>query len=182
MKRSEINTAVREAAAAFKKHGWALPPKPRWDVTDFGLGNFRKHGLVLVNLTEQPEYCEKLMFVKKNQITPTHYHASKKEDIICRWGQLAIDFPKSKKKFLLQVNGEARQISTHRPLILKAGERITLTQKVPHSFRAKTKYAVVGEVSTSNDDLHDNFFADKNIGRFSSIKEDERPIVKLLSD
>lgn len=182
MKRSEINNVIREATAAFKKHGWALPPNPKWDITDFGLGNFSKCGLVLINLTEQREYCEKLMFVKHNQVTPTHYHASKKEDIICRWGELAIDFPRSKKKHLLQVNGEVRRISTHRPLILKAGERITLTQKVPHSFWAKTKYAVVGEVSTSNDDLHDNYFADKDIGRFSRIEEDERPIVKLVSD
>ncbi len=50
MKRSEINAAVKEAKAAFRRHQWALPPNPRWDVTDFGLGNFTKYGLVLVNL------------------------------------------------------------------------------------------------------------------------------------
>ena len=55
MKRSTINRVVRETRACFAAHGWALPPKPMWDVTDFGLGKFDLHGLTLVNLTEEPE-------------------------------------------------------------------------------------------------------------------------------
>ena len=31
MKRSQINGIYREAAACFERHGWALPPAPRWD-------------------------------------------------------------------------------------------------------------------------------------------------------
>ena len=58
MKRSEINDLLRAAEACFRAHHWALPPRPRWDVTDFGLGDHRRYGLVLVNLTEQVEYCE----------------------------------------------------------------------------------------------------------------------------
>jgi D-lyxose ketol-isomerase len=90
MKRSEINGLLRDAAACFAAHGWALPPKPKWDVTDFGLGDWRRHGLVLVNLAEQPEYCEKLMYAKQGMTTPTHYHPKKKEDIIVRWGELVV--------------------------------------------------------------------------------------------
>ena len=82
MKRSEINSVIREAAAAFVRHGWTLPPHPRWDITDFGLDDFGRVGLVLVNLAEQPEYCEKLMYARRRQTTPRHHHASKKEDII----------------------------------------------------------------------------------------------------
>jgi D-lyxose ketol-isomerase len=37
-------------------------------------------------------------------------------------------------------------------------------------------------VSTANDDLHDNFFADERIGRFPGIEEDEPPLVRLVSD
>ena len=183
MKRSEINGSVKEATRAFRRHGWTLPPKPRWDVTDFGLGNFRKYGLTVVNLAEQPEYCEKLMFARRGQITPRHYHAAKKEDIICRWGRLAIKlFPKKGARVRLQVNGEFRDIPAAKPLILKSGERITLTQKVPHQFWADSRYAIMGEVSTCNDDLHDNYFHDQRIGRFSVIDEDERPRVRLVSD
>ena len=183
MKRSEINAAVKEATQAFARHGWALPPKPKWDVTDFGLGDFPRNGLVLVNLAEQPEYCEKVMYVRKNQVTPRHCHAAKKEDIICRWGELAIELYSGKSQTVAaQVNGEVRQIPANKPFVLRAGERITLTQKLEHAFWAASDYAVVGEVSTRNDDLHDNFFHDKNIGRFSKLEEDEPPVVRLVSD
>jgi D-lyxose ketol-isomerase len=182
MKRSEINAAMRRATAAFKKHGWALPPKPRWDVTDFGLGHFKKSGLTIVNLAEEKEYCEKLMFVGHNQVTPNHYHASKKEDIICRYGQLAIQLFGKKPAVRVQVNNEMKTVSTRRLLVLKSGERITLTQGLAHAFWAASPYAIVGEVSTAKDDTCDNYFADKEVGRFSKIIEDERPLAKLVSD
>jgi len=70
MKRSEINALVEAANACFTAHGWALPPRPRWDVTDFGLGDWRRFGLVLVNLAEEPEYCEKLMYARQGMTTP----------------------------------------------------------------------------------------------------------------
>ena len=65
MKRSEINSLIRSATQCYSAHGWALPPNPRWDITDFGLGASQRLGLVLVNLAEEPEYCEKLMYAQK---------------------------------------------------------------------------------------------------------------------
>jgi D-lyxose ketol-isomerase len=65
MKRSEINSLLRAASRCYEAHGWALPPNPRWDITDFGLRDWRRYGLVLVNLAEEPEYCEKLMYAQK---------------------------------------------------------------------------------------------------------------------
>lgn len=182
MKRSEINAIVKTAANAFRKHGWTLPPNPRWDVTDFGLGNFRKWGLLLVNLAEEKEYCEKLMFALRNQITPQHYHASKKEDIICRFGKLAIQLVSRKPSLPVKVNGVIRNVSTRKPLVLKSGERITLTRRMPHEFWAASPYAIIGEVSTANNDKCDNFFANRKVGRFSKIVEDVKPFVKLVSD
>ncbi len=182
MQRSEINAVIREAQAAFERHGWTLPPNPKWDVTDLGLGDFSKHGLTLVNLAEQPEYCEKIMYARQNQITCKHYHKQKKEDIICRWGRLAIQIDGDGATVALQVNGEVRAISTSEPLILNAGERVTLPQGVPHAFWPLSEYAVIGEVSTANDDANDNFFEDPRIGRFSKIEEDEPALLKLVSD
>jgi hypothetical protein len=182
MKRSEINAVIRETMAAFKRHGWALPKNARWDITDFGLGDFNACGLTLVNLAEQPEYCEKLMYCRHRQVTPHHYHASKKEDIICRWGRLAIELVSNKKSLRLQVNGVFRSIPVGSPLILKAGERITLTRGVEHAFWADSRYCIVGEVSTANDDKHDNYFRDKRVGRFSKIEEDAKPLVRLVSE
>lgn len=180
MKRSEINAVVKGAHTAFTRHGWTLPPNPRWDVTDFGLGQFDKVGLTLVNLAEQAEYCEKLMYVRQGQVTPRHYHAAKKEDIICRWGLLAIELPGAAVK--LQVNGEWRDIPPGKPLLLASGERVTLTKGVLHAFWAESEYAILGEVSTANDDAHDNYFEDIRVGRFSRIEEDVPALVKLVSD
>jgi D-lyxose ketol-isomerase len=66
--------------------------------------------------------------------------------------------------------------------MLSSGERVTLTRGVLHSFWADSEHAVLGEVSTANDDAHDNYFEDKRVGRFSEIDEDESPIVKLVTD
>jgi D-lyxose ketol-isomerase len=187
MKRSQINLAIAEAARCFAASGWALPPKPLWDVTDCGLGDFNNVGLVLVNLSEQPEYCEKLMYARRRQVTPLHTHRRKKEDIICRHGQLAIELwkqhPQHSKKgevFSLCRNGELVEVSSGEPVVLQAGERVTIEPGIYHAFWPETDEAVIGEVSTANDDANDNFFVNPNIGRFPEIVEDEPPAQRLL--
>ena len=182
MKRSEINAVINEARTAFAQHGWALPPNPRWDVTDFGLGDFARCGLTLVNLAEEPEYCEKIMYVRQGQVTPCHCHAQKKEDIICRFGQLAVRLNSKRDQEIMRINGEERAVASNTVFTLEAGERITMTPGIKHSFWASTPYAIVGEVSTANDDVHDNYFEDADVGRFSEIIEDEAAIVQLVSD
>ena len=189
MKRSEINRAYQEAKSCFEKNNWKLPPEPRWDISDFGLGQFRQTGLVLVNLAEEPEYCEKLMYCRKDQVTPLHTHAKKKEDIICRQGRLAIELwaghPQTTargKPFHLKRSG--KQVETHsgEVAVLEAGERVTLVPGVYHAFWAASDACVIGEVSTANDDLHDNFFVSAEIGRYPGIEEDEPPLVRLVSE
>ena len=187
MKRSEINQALKDALRCFRAAGWALPPNPHWDVTDCGLGQFAKIGLVLVNLAEQSEYCEKLMYAKRRQVLPLHTHHSKKEDIICRAGRLAIELwkghPKRTRKgtnFSLLRNGEPVKVRSGEIIVLKAGERITIVPGVYHAFWPVSREAIIGEVSTANDDARDNFFVDPRIGRFPQIEEDERPLARLL--
>jgi D-lyxose ketol-isomerase len=186
MKRSEINAAYREASACFARHGWALPPNPKWDITDFGLGDFERFGLVLVNLAEEPEYCEKLMYARPGQTTPMHAHRRKKEDIICRHGRLSIEIwpslPKEEQRgapFKIERNGEWSHARAGEPLILEAGERVTITPGQYHTFFPVSEDCVIGEVSTANDDTNDNFFTDPRIGRFPEIEEDEPPQVRL---
>ncbi len=187
MKRSEINGLVRDAAACFAAHGWALPPKARWDVTDFGLGEWRRHGLVLVNLAEEAEYCEKLMYAKAGMRTPAHCHRQKKEDIISRWGTLrVIVWPSHPAEpggaFEVKVNGQMRSVRPAQAIDLVAGERITLVPGVYHEFVPITDECIIGEVSTANDDLNDNFFVNEDVGRFPGVEEDEAPLVRLVSD
>lgn len=189
MKRSSVNKAIREASECFNRHQWFLPPDPKWDVTDFGLGNFDKYGLVLINLAEEEEYCEKLMYARKGMITPCHAHQQKKEDIISRIGQLAVRVwngepvkADKNKKFRLKINGQSVPVYSGDIITLMQGHRVTLTPGIYHEFYPLTEECIMGEVSTRNDDEHDNYFVNPDIGRFSEIIEDEPPLLKLVSD
>ncbi len=190
MKRSRINRAIHDAKHAFACSGWALPPNPRWDVTDLGLGRFDEVGLVLINLAEEPEYCEKLMFSLQNQVTPMHTHKRKKEDISCRHGKLAVelwaghpDSTPAGNPVSLSRNGEIFEARSGEAFTLEAGERVTLVPGVYHAFWAASPGGcVIGEVSTANDDANDNFFADPRIGRFPEIEEDEAAVLKLVGE
>jgi D-lyxose ketol-isomerase len=190
MKRSTINRACRDALACFARHQWFLPPHPRWDVTDFGLGDFARHGLTLVNLAAEPEYCEKIMHARRGQTTPCHAHARKKEDIICRHGELILHLwperPEAGRPlpatFALPVNGRTVAVQPGQPLVLAAGSRVTLVPGLWHEFAPASDECIIGEVSTTNDDLHDNFFLNPAVGRFPGIEEDEPALFHLLSE
>ena len=188
MKRSHINKLIRQASACFAAHGWTLPPKPRWDVTDFGFGQLDRFGLVLVNLAEEPEYCEKLMYARKGMTTMAHCHRSKKEDIISRWGTLRVQVwnglpgKSDGEKFTIIVNNEPRNVVSGDSLLLESGERIRMVPGIYHEFFPESEECIIGEVSTANDDLNDNFFANPEIGRFPGIDEDEAPLVRLVGD
>lgn len=188
MKRSAINQLIQSARDCYAAHGWALPPNPRWDVTDFGLGDWQRFGLVLVNLAEVPEYCEKLMYARKGMTTPAHCHRRKKEDIICRWGKLAVRVwaahPEKAhgEKFLLPINHETVTVCSNDVIELEAGSRVTLNPGVYHEFHPLSDECIIGEVSTANDDLHDNYFVNPDIGRYPGIEEDEPAGLRLVSD
>jgi D-lyxose ketol-isomerase len=188
MKRSEINSLVESAARCYAVHDWALPPNARWDVTDFGLGDWRRFGLVLVNLAEEPEYCEKLMYAQKSMTTPAHAHKKKKEDIICRWGKLAVKVwagepaRSANQSFRLPVNHEDQEVSSGSVVQLEAGSRVTLIPGVYHEFYPVSEECIISEVSTANDDLHDNFFVNPNVGRYPDIEEDEAATMRLISE
>ena len=188
MKRSEINFLIESATSCFIKNGWPLPPNPRWDVTDFGLGEWKAFGLVLVNLAAEPEYCEKLMYVQRGMVTPAHTHAKKKEDIICRWGTLRVIVWKGKpelnrqESFSINVNGVPKNVVSGDEIVLAAGERVTLVPGIYHEFGCTSDECIIGEVSTANDDANDNFCTNPDVGRYSEIEEDARPVVKLLNE
>jgi D-lyxose ketol-isomerase len=116
MKRSEINTIIREMEALVKHFCFPLPPfcgwtpeewKTKgheydeirdnmlgWDITDFGLGNFSKTGFALITLRNGNQhnpkyrkvYAEKLLMLRDGQTAPMHFHWKKSEDIINRGG------------------------------------------------------------------------------------------------
>ena len=188
MKRSEINALIHSAQSCFAAHEWTLPPRPRWDVTDFGLADWRNFGLVLVNLAEEPEYCEKLMYAQQGMTTPAHCHRKKKEDIICRWGRLAVQVwagvpdESGEREFSIPIDHEPVTFKSGQIIELPAGSRVTLVPGVYHAFYPISDECIIGEVSTANDDLNDNFFVNPEVGRYPHLEEDEPAILRLLSD
>jgi len=124
MKRSEINSLMRDALGFFKENHFYLPKwatfSPEdwkgkykecpeivdnvlgWDLTDFGSNDFNRIGLLLFTIRngnikkDKKPYCEKIMIAGVGQETPMHFHKLKMEDIINRGGGiLEIEFYKS---------------------------------------------------------------------------------------
>ena len=116
MKRSTINSAIRQAIDLCKEMKFLLPPfafwslddwpakvdaakeildnQMGWDITDFGTGDYESTGLLIFvlrngNFTDsryKKPYCEKILIQNENQVLPMHYHWKKMEDIINRGG------------------------------------------------------------------------------------------------
>ena len=171
-----------------------------WDITDFGKGKFDGFGLVLFTLRNgNPAdlargrgmlYAEKLLICRPGQMNPTHRHIIKAEDIIVRGGgrcvfELFMSGPDGMADRHAEVtvmsDGIPRRLPPGGTLTLSPGESVTLLPGVWHRFFAEDRDVLLGEVSTVNDDLTDNVFAEP-IGRFSTIEEDEAPLHLLVSD
>lgn len=172
-----------------------------WDITDFGRGDFENMGLLLftirngtlANLKKQRGKCyaEKIMVVRAEQVTPTHFHFRKTEDIINRGGGDLIvrvwnaspSQGLAKTKVKLSVDGSATSVSAGDTITLRPGQSVCLEDHVYHSFwgKAGSGPVLVGEVSVVNDDHADNRFLE-TLGRFPAIEEDETPFRLLCTD
>lgn len=172
-----------------------------WDITDFGSHDYDRIGLLMFTLRngtfaelKKPLgkiYGEKLLIVKAGQITPTHYHHQKMEDIINRGGgELVVQLWNStsengleESEVTVSCDGERRRIPAGGTVILKPGESVCLPQRLYHKFWGQEGKGtiLVGEVNRVNDDRVDNhFFAP--VGRFPTIEEDEAPLYLLAGD
>lgn len=170
-----------------------------WDITDFGSGDFHNVGLFLFTIRNgNPDhlgkgrgklYAEKVLIVEEGQVTPMHLHKIKTEDIINRGGGgLAVKLYASdeggeleERDVVVEVDGEMRTVAAGGTIILKAGESITLPDRLYHEFWAVDDRVLVGEVSLVNDDATDNYFYD-DVGRFPNVEEDEEPLHLLVND
>jgi len=224
MKRSELNAILRECQAFLARMNFHLPEWAHWspedwmaagheydevrdnllgwDITDFGLGEYERTGLLLftirngnANLPRYPKpYCEKILICGERQVTPTHYHWQKMEDIICRGGGRLIlrvwngsdEGAKLDTPVTVNVDGRVYEVEAGATVELAPGQSITLPAHQYHEFWGAPdvgeSLVLVGEVSTVNDDEHDNRFFDDGIGRFPAIEEDEPPLHLLCTE
>jgi hypothetical protein len=171
-----------------------------WDVTDFASGDFRKTGLTVFTLRnglspdDKPAkvYAEKIMFVREGQITPFHYHARKMEDIINRGGKGAgslvvqlhnstTDRELAQTPVYVSCDGIRRRVESGGTVTLGPGQSVTVPPFLYHMFYAVDGDALIGEVSSLNDDDTDNFFLDK-LPRYPAVVEDEAPVRLLCTE
>jgi D-lyxose ketol-isomerase len=221
MKRSELNEIMRNAVEFAEKMGFVLPPfaywGPKdwetkgkeydeirdnmlgWDITDFGSGDFHKVGLLMFTLRNgnfnddryTKPYCEKLLIVEEEQVTPYHFHWKKMEDIINRGGgNLLVQVYNSTEDEKLadtpvQISMDGRNYTAPAGTIVRVtpGESITLSPGMYHKFWGEkgTGTILVGEVSKVNDDRVDNRFLNRE-GRFPAIEEDAEPLYYLYTE
>lgn len=171
-----------------------------WDITDFGSGDFDRCGLFLFTIRNGSlaelgsgrgkDYAEKILIVKPGQVTPSHFHFQKMEDIINRGGgTLVVQFWNADAGEALAgtpvricFDGVERTLAPGEEVVLGAGESVCIPQRVYHRFwGGEGGMTLLGEVSRVNDDLTDNRFLEP-VGRFPSIEEDAPPLHLLVGD
>ena len=170
-----------------------------WDITDFGGSRFGTLGLFLFTVRNGSQaemrakrgklYCEKLMIVGVDQVTPMHFHWNKVEDIINRGGgKLVIQLYNANPEdgladspVVASLDGVKRQVKAGDVVRLAPGESITLPPRLYHKFWGAESRVLVGEVSLVNDDQSDNRFYE-TVGRFPAIEEDAEPLHLLVTD
>ncbi|XUA18946.1 D-lyxose/D-mannose family sugar isomerase [Citrobacter sp. OP27] len=170
-----------------------------WDVTRFGGNNFAAQGLTLFTFRNgspngmpyEKGYAEKIMHVRDGQVTPMHFHWHKREDIINRgggnlivelWNADALE-QKENSDVTVTLDGCRQTHAAGSQLRLAPGESICLPPGLYHSFWGEPGFGdvLVGEVSTVNDDEHDNHFLTP-LDRYNNIEEDEPAHLVLCNE
>jgi D-lyxose ketol-isomerase len=151
--REEQEQAVAYTAEQLAAAGIELTDEERGriEVADFGLGNLRETGLMLLVYVNTDRYCAKELVLYPRQTCAEHRHPpfdgtpGKEETFRCRRGSVE-----------LWVDGAL--------ITLRPGEQFTIPPDTVHWFQAGEEGAVVSEFSsTSRDDL--DVFTDPRIVR-----------------
>ena len=155
--REEHDAAVAYVAQQFAAAGIELTDAERLqvEVADFGLGELRETGLMLLVYVNTDRYCAKELVLYPKQTCPEHRHPpfdgtpGKEETFRCRRGSVE-----------LRVDGEL--------ITLQPGAQFTIPPDTLHWFQAGEDGAVVSEFSsTSRDEL--DVFTDPRIVRAPAV-------------
>ena len=221
MKRSEINRAIENAIKFSEKMHFNLPPfafwtpeewqmkgpdcneirdtKIGWDVTDFGLNNFKNMGRTLFTLRNgsavdaryKKPYSQKAIFLNEGQKSPIHFHKNKLEDIMdFGSGNVLISFwhasedgMQSNEVLDIVIDGVCRRIKAGETIRLRPGESVFCDHYIYHQFWAEEGcgHTISIEVANVCDDYNDNFWLNPR-KRFPDIEEDEPPKYLLCNE
>jgi len=192
MKRSQINMIIDESIYFTEKMNFFIPPfakwtidewktkshnykniftsKLGWDISDYGLGNFKKTGIVALTIRNGVEkifgfekpYAEKLLILEPFQEVPIHFHPCKIEDLINRGGKdfyirlynSNIDNSMNYEPVNVFMDGKKFIINAGDTLTIKPGESITLLPRQYHKIWTEKGKTLFGEVTMTNNDHH----------------------------
>jgi D-lyxose ketol-isomerase len=141
----QVADAVRDPALQYCRsqfHACGITmPKVEPLVMDFGLGDFKRFGLIEYWIANEIEagYCGKYMFVTDGQMCPKHFHQTKHETFFVVHGQLAVTL------------GD-------KALELAQGQTLAITPGSAHSFKGIGDTLMI-ELSMPCD-VVDNYFED----------------------
>jgi len=135
--------ALRACQSQLKAWGLVMPPHEPL-VSDFGLGDFRRTGLIEYWVANEIEagYCGKLLFVFDGQTCPMHRHRGKHETFFI-------------------VRGKVEMCFDGRVSVMRAGDCLPVPPGKPHRFTGRGA-ALLLEVSKPCL-VRDNFFEDPGI-------------------
>jgi D-lyxose ketol-isomerase len=157
--RDEHEAAQAYAAEQLAAAGIVVTDEERRaiEVADFGLGELRETGLMLLVYVNTDRYCAKELVLYPSQLCPEHRHPpfngtpGKEETFRCRSGSVE-----------LNVAGQTIELTP--------GGQFTIPPDTLHWFRAGQEGAVVTEFSsTSRDDL--DVFTDPRIRRAPEVAD-----------
>lgn len=147
--RNKIYKIINDANYLLKKSNHIFSGPIEYEISHhYGLENFSKYGLVMLNIING-DYCKKILVLFKNQKHPEQFHKVKKETFHILHGSLE-----------LKLNGKNE--------IKNKGDIVTINPKVKHEFSTKTG-AVIEEISTTHNKA-DSFYTDKKIHKNKSRK------------
>jgi D-lyxose ketol-isomerase len=156
MKRSEINTKIKQGITFLESMKYVAPPfvywsaadwqsKGKeydeirdcmlgWDITDFGSGDYEHIGLLVITTrngiadsqTYFKAYAEKCLIISEGQVTPMHYHYHKMEDIINRGGANLIVQVYNADEQDNLAQSDVKVYVDGRRFVVPAGEKLTL--------------------------------------------------------
>ncbi|GAB4112739.1 MAG: D-lyxose ketol-isomerase [Candidatus Caldatribacteriota bacterium] len=164
----------KKALEYYRKAGVVLsePEIENMEITDLGLDDFERTGVVLVVYVNNDRYCAKEMVLFPHQTCPEHRHPDhngqegKKETFRCRYGRVYLytEGEKTKKPAVSPPSGDEAYYTVFQEVILKPGQQYTIDKNTLHWFQAGEEGAVISEFSSPSDDTSD-VFTDPRIKR-----------------
>ena len=128
------------------------------EVNDLGMGNFRREGLIEVEILRSPKVGVTVLVLLPNQTLPQHAHPSyegekgKEETIRVIYGQFKIYIPGPKNNEKPSIpQGKEKYYTALHEIVLNVGEQYRLEPNIEHWFQAGPEGAVTLEFDNTVD-------------------------------